>query len=150
MFCRSAYRCRNISRCSDNDTFCFGLVRYRKLSRCSSYALQNRRRRLETPKSPHRVVALFDASMILLHPVIQVAIRAVYYFTSEYPAYGSWIGNMAICRYSLGTDPVTSLACLKKHLAATISRRLESRESARLPSRSMARYKYLHLPLTLR
>jgi hypothetical protein len=50
----------------------------------------------DVPEASHRVIALFDATVILFHSVIQVRIAAVGNPATECLAYGSWVGVMPI------------------------------------------------------
>ena len=77
-----------------------------------------------------------DASMILFHSIIKIAIRSVDDFAPQYPVYGTRVGYVTIGSHALWSWPATSLACFEELLAATISRLFESIESTRLPSLS--------------
>src|SRR5215203_2369535 len=55
----------------------------------------------KAPETPHRIVALFHPPMILFHPIVEIAIRAMDHFASQYLADRPWVGVVATGRHSL-------------------------------------------------
>lgn len=107
----------------------------------SSKARQMRDTEVKFPKPAHEIVALFDASVVLLQSIVEICVGPLQDISSKRLADRTRVGVMSIGRDSFGyiTDSVDSL--LEKALAASIFRFSLSIESTRLPSRSMARYK---------
>jgi hypothetical protein len=56
---------------------------------------------IEVPESSHWIIPLFDASVILLQPIVQVAARPVYNFAPQYPMDGTRVSNMTIGSHTL-------------------------------------------------
>ena len=59
------------------------------------------RGRGEVSKSTHRVIALFDPTMILFQVVIQIGLPAMHDLVAENLTNRTWIGVMSIGRYPL-------------------------------------------------
>ena len=53
---------------------------------------------LERRESKHRIVALLDRSVMLLHPVVQVLVVAMLNLAPHDPANGLRVGRMLVCR----------------------------------------------------
>src|SRR5215467_836926 len=53
--------------------------------------------RFETSKAMHGIQALFDATMILFQPVIELLILPMEHFTAHCFVYGSGTGWMPVC-----------------------------------------------------
>jgi hypothetical protein len=53
-------------------------------------------------KAAHRVVSLFDATVVLFQPIVEVFTRPMVYVTAYCLANCSWIGHMPIRCYLLG------------------------------------------------
>lgn len=62
-------------------------------------------RRLEAAEPAHRVVALLDPTVVLLHPIIQLLVAAVLHRCNQRLTNGPWIGRLPI-----GGDPCGSHA----------------------------------------
>jgi hypothetical protein len=61
--------------------------------------------RIVVAEPSHRIVALLDASMILFHSIIRIAVSSVHDFVAQHSAYGTRIGVMAIGGDSFGNTP---------------------------------------------
>jgi hypothetical protein len=88
----------------------------------------------EGAEAAHRIVALFDAAVILLKSIVQVLVGTVEDLATKRAADRSVVTRA-------GLYPTVAVACLKNALAAVKSRVTLSIVSTRLPSRSMARYR---------
>ena len=82
-------------------------------------------RRFNASKTTHRIISLFDATMILLDPMVEVLTRPMKDIVAHGLAYRSWIGRMTIgChllwRMANHIDSVfeKSLSCLQIALLA--------------------------------
>jgi hypothetical protein len=69
-------------------------------------------------KATHRVVALFDATVILLQPIIQICTRPMLDMAAHRLAYGSWIRAMPIGGNLIGSLPNHSNSLLEKPLGS--------------------------------
>jgi hypothetical protein len=100
-------------------------------------------RRFNGSKTTHRIIALFDTTMILLSPIIEIFIGPMLDVAAQDLAYRPWIGAMPICcdrlwrmtnhRNSLLEKPLSSLHVpfLTQHginqIAIVIDRRIPPR-----------------------
>jgi hypothetical protein len=98
-------------------------------------------RRFNGSQATHRIVPLFDATIILLQPMIEIGTRSMLDIAAHCLAYGTRIGNVAISRHLIGNRANHSNCLLEKPLGASIFRFSLNLESTTLPSWSMARYK---------
>ncbi len=89
----------------------------------------------------HGMIALLDTTMVLLQSIVEITVGSMEHLIAQGLADGTRIGIMPIGRDPLWGVINHSAACLKKRLAASISRFSLSIESTRLPSRSMVRYR---------
>jgi hypothetical protein len=98
------------------------------------------RSRGHASKPTHRVVTLFDATVILLQSIVQIAVGPVEHLTAQSLANRTGIGMMSICRHPLWSVAYNLDGLRRsKRLAASMSRFSLNIESTKLPSRSMAR-----------
>ena len=87
----------------------------------------------------HGGIALFDATVILLQSIVEVAVGPVEHVTAQGLADGTRVGVMPIGRHPFwGVSNHIDGLRRSKRLAASISRFSLNIESTRLPSRSMA------------
>ena len=103
-----------------------------------------------TSEPTHGGRALFDATVILFLSIVEGAGGPVEPVIAERLADGTRVGVMAIGRHPFwGVTNHPNGLRRSKRLAASISRFSLTIESTRLPSRSMARERSHHFPLTL-
>lgn len=67
-------------------------------------------------KTAHRVVSLFDATVVLFQPIVEVFTRPMVYVTAYCLANCSWIGQMPIRCYLLGDMANHGNSLLEKSL----------------------------------
>jgi hypothetical protein len=87
---------RNTRRCSGSEFSSPIGWRRRKWLRNSSNAQQKRAADAKVPASAHRIVPLFDATMILLQPIIEILVRPMVDLASHRFTNGSRIRRMTI------------------------------------------------------
>jgi hypothetical protein len=73
-------------------------------------------RRFNGSKTTHWIVSLFDATMILLQPIIQILTRSMLNIAAHRLSYSSWIGRMTIRRHLVGSMANHSNCLLEKLL----------------------------------
>jgi hypothetical protein len=100
---------------------------------------------IDVPQPAHRVIALFDAAVILFKSIVELRAGTVDDVLAQRFADSTGIRGMAIRR-----SPVCSVAhclnCLVEARLGAIQIPVLAETSTRLPSRSMARYRYFHPP----
>jgi len=57
----------------------------------------------ERAEAAHRVIALFDAAMVLFHPVVHIAAGPMLHVRAERLADGARVGVVPVCRHLLGS-----------------------------------------------
>ena len=73
--------------------------------------------RFNGSKAVHGIIPLFDATMVLLKPMIEIFTRSMLDITAHCFAYGSWIGSVTIRRYLIGYGANHSNCLLEKRLS---------------------------------
>jgi hypothetical protein len=95
--------------------------------------------RVNTLESAHRPRPLFDASMVLLQMIIQVAVGAMTHLFPQLRFDRAGIGVMPVGRNALRDTFGTVRADRKNASTAALSRFSLRRTSTRFPARSIAR-----------
>ena len=90
-------------------------------------------------KPTHRLISTFDATVILLQPIVQVAAGAVLHAFTQLRPDRTRVAVVAIGGYPVRDNIVTVLADWKNALAAAMSRCSLNITSTSAPLRSMAR-----------
>jgi hypothetical protein len=91
--------------------------RERRELRNSSRVTTEACRRFNGSKATHRIIPLFDATMILLQPMSEIFTRSMLDSAAHRLADGSRIGSMAISRHLIGNRANHSTRLLEKLLS---------------------------------
>src|SRR5258708_15224972 len=114
--CRAARRWRKACRCSRRETTSPVVRRGRRELRNSLRVTTKACRRFNCSKATHRIVPLFDTTVILLQAIIEVFCRSILYIAAHCLAYRSWIGRMPIRCHLLWSMAYHSNGLLEKSL----------------------------------